>query len=156
MALVDFGVCDIRVGGSLVHQLDFLKTLPVNIRVFANNSTTWLGYKPIIGSWIRPEDLYKLDAIDICEFFYRDMAEQQALYRIYAENKEWPGELYMIVKDIDDQRIMNRMIPPEFQERRSNCAMRCQSGSQCHYCETVAHLANPELLRPIKEKMKDV
>jgi hypothetical protein len=48
------------------------------------------------------------------------------------------------------------MIPPEFQERRSNCHMRCQNGGHCHYCETITYLANPALLKPIKEKIENV
>lgn len=73
------------------------------------------------GAWFRPEDLYKIEAIDVCEFFHKDNRDEQALYRIYAENHEWPGELNLIIKDIEDKDILNRMLPPEFQEKRSNC-----------------------------------
>ena len=62
----------------------------------------------------------------------------------------------MSFDDIQDKTIANRMLPPEFQERRSNCRMRCQNGGYCHYCETVAYLANPALLKPIKEKIENV
>ena len=154
-AIIDIGVCAARITGELAHRLDYLDTLPIEIRVWANKSGTPFGYKPIIGGWFRPEDLNNLTAIDVCEFDPRDKKEEQALYRIYAENKEWSGELYMLVKDIEDQDIMNRMIPPEFQERRSNCGMRCQTGSHCHFCETITHLANLKLLKPIKEQLKD-
>ena len=94
--------------------------------------------------------------IDVCEFNVSTNREEQALYRIYAEQHEWPGELYMIVKDITNKDIFNRMIPPEFQERRSNCGMRCQVGGHCHFCDTITYLANPELLKPIKEKIENV
>jgi hypothetical protein len=47
------------------------------------------------------------------------------------------------------------MIPPEFQERRNNCGMRCMYGSPCKYCQTIAHLANPDIIKPIKERVEE-
>ena len=155
-ALINIGICSARITGQLTHMLDYLDTLPIEIRVCANNSGAPFNYEPIIGGWFRPEDLEKLTMIDVCEFESRDNKHEQALYRIYAEQHRWPGELYMLIKDIDDKEITNRMIPPEFQERRSNCGMRCQSGGHCHFCETITSLANPNLLKPLKEKIKNV
>lgn len=155
-AFIRLGICSARISGELAHNLDYLDTLPIEIRVWPNKTCAPFNYKPIIGGWFRPEDLVNIDAIDICEFDVDNIREEQALYRIYAENHEWPGELYMLVKDIQDKTIYNRMIPPEFQERRSNCRMRCQSGGHCHYCETLTYLANPDLLRPVKEKIDNV
>lgn len=150
------GVCAIRIAGELAHNLDFVNTFPVEVRVCPYKAYAPWNYKPIIGGWFRPEDLEKIEAIDVCEIINVDNRKGQALYRIYAENHEWPGELYMLVDDIQDKTIYNRMIPPEFQERRSNCRMRCQSGGHCHYCETLTYLANPDLLRPVKEKIDNV
>lgn len=150
------GVCAIRIAGELAHNLDFVNTFPVEVRVCPYKAYAPWNYKPIVGGWFRPEDLEKIEAIDVCEIINIDNRKGQALYRIYAENHEWPGELYMLVDDIQDKTIYNRMIPPEFQERRSNCRMRCQSGGHCHYCETLTYLANPNLLRPVKEKIDNV
>lgn len=156
-SLINLGVCAIYLGGQLSHQLDFVSTLPVEVRVWPNVSMAHSGYKPLIGSWFRPEDLYQIEAIDVCDLTRkRDNREEQALYRIYAEQHAWPGELNMLVKDIQNDKIVNRMIPPEFQERRSNCGQRCQSGGHCHFCETITYLANPDLLRPVKEQLKNV
>ena len=155
-AIINLGACAARVTGELAHRLDYLNTLPIEIRVWANRSGAPFGYNSLIGGWFRPEDLYKLEAIDVCEFAPRDNREEQALYRIYAEQHAWPGELNMLVKDIKDDSITNRMIPPEFQERRSNCGMRCQVGGHCHFCETITYLANPNLLKPIKDKLNNV
>lgn len=150
------GVCAIRIAGELAHNLDFVNTFPVEVRVCPYKAYAPWNYKPIIGGWFRPEDLEKIEAIDVCEIINVDNRKGQALYRIYAENHEWPGELYMLIDDIQDKTIYNRMIPPEFQERRNNCRMRCQSGGHCHYCETLTYLANPDLLRPVKEKINNV
>lgn len=151
-ALMNIGVCAIRITGELVHRLDLIQNWPVEIRIQPNRAGAPFNYKPEIGGWIRPEDLSNLDyAINICEFDVETRREEQALYRIYAEEHKWPGELYILIKDIKDQDVTNRMIPPEFQERRSTCGMRCQSGGHCRYCENVLKLANPNLLKQVKE-----
>ncbi len=155
-AVVNMGVCAARVTGELTHDLDYLKNLPIEIRVFANQPGAPFDYNPLIGGWFRPEDLYKLDAIDVCEFSTENIQQEQALYRIYAEQKEWPGRLDIIIKNLNNENIYNRMLPPDFQERRSNCSMRCQRGGYCRYCNTIVNLANPDLLRPIKEKLENV
>lgn len=150
-ALIDLGICAARITGELAHNIDYLDTLDIEIRVWPNKACNPFGYEPIVGGWFRPEDLWNITAIDVCEFDASSIREEQALYRIYAEQHAWPGELYMLVKDITDKTIVNRMIPPEFQERRSNCRMRCQSGGHCHFCKAITYLANPNLLRPVKE-----
>ena len=142
-ALIDFGVSAARISGILCHSLDYVNTLPIEIRVIANYSDSAFGYQKMRGAWFRPEDLYKIEAIDVCEFFHKDNRDEQALYRIYAENHEWPGELNLIIKDIEDKDILNRMLPPEFQEKRSNCHQRCQYGGHCHLCDRMTSLANP-------------
>ena len=149
------GVCAARITGVLAHQLDYLKELPIEIRSFVNESGTFLEYDPVIGGWFRPEDIDNLDAIDVCEFVFQTQREEQALYRIYAEQKEWAGELNLLVKEIKDDQILNRMIPPEFQKRRSNCGMRCQSGSHCHYCKAVTDFAKKEVLQPLKDRLEN-
>lgn len=102
-AVIDLGVCAARITGELAHKLDYLDTLPIEIRVWANRSGAPFNYNPIIGGWFRPEDLNDLTAIDVCEFDFDSRKEEQALYRIYAENKNWPGELYLLVKDIKNE-----------------------------------------------------
>ena len=154
-ALINQGVCAARITGELAHNLDFLNSLPIEIRVIANKSGAPFGYEPLLGGWFRPEDLYQLEAIDVCEFSFSNMREEQALYRIYAENHEWPGELNMLVKDIQNSEILNRVIPPQFQERRSNCKMRCQNGDGCHYCKTITFFTTMKTLTKIKEQIEN-
>lgn len=153
-ALIQKGICSARITGELAHNLNFLATLPIEIRVVANTSDAPFGYDPLVGGWFRPEDLYQLDAIDVCEFVSHDMREEQALYRIYAEQHEWPGELFMLVKDIQNQDILNRLIPPQFQERRSNCKMRCQNGDGCHFCRTMTYFTRLKTMKKIKEQLE--
>lgn len=156
-ALVNYGVCGARIGGQLGHQLDFVATLPIEIRVIANYAFNWLGYEPIYSSWFRPEDLTQLtDIIDVCEFSYEHREEGQALYRIYAEQKKWPGMLNMIIKQIDDGEILNEALPSDFQERRSNCGMRCQVDGNCRFCKNMFRLAKAEVIKRLRENNKNV
>ena len=150
-AVIELGVAAVRITGQLTHMLNYIETLPVEVRVCVNNSGAPFFYKPIIGGWFRPEDVNDLTAIDVCEFNAATNREEQALYRIYAEDKAWPGELYMLVKEIDNKEITNRMIPSSFQERRSNCGMRCLTGGHCNFCYTLTYLANPKLLEFVKD-----
>ena len=150
-ALIDLGVCAVRIAGQLAHQLNFLEEKTnIEIRAIVNNPNTFLNYRPLIGSWFRPEDIKNLPQIDVIEFDTRDNRQEQALYRIYVERKEWPGRLSEIINDIQDDDIMNRMIPPEFTERRANCRMSCMNGGSCHYCERVADIAKIEFIREVK------
>ena len=154
-ALVNLGVSDIYITGRLAHQLDYVDTLPVQIRVIPQHAQAPFGYKPLLGAWFRPEDIENLKMIDVCDFgFEENKRRVQALYRIYAEEHEWPGELYMLVPEIEDKEIMNRMLPPDFQEKRSNCRMRCQEGGYCHICENYAYLAHSDLLKGINNAVK--
>ena len=155
------GVNAIRITAPLTHQLNDILQIKssVKIRVFPNI----IGLKPfngcsgLTGGWFRPEDFYKLDnIIDVAEFSPDiPIRREQALYRIYAEQHEWAGEVDMIIDDFDIPKILNRMIPPEFQERRSNCRQKCLYSNSCHYCEIIKLLTNPDFMRPIKEKIKE-
>ena len=150
-AFINLGVCAARIAGQLAHQLDFLEEkTDIEIRAIVNSPNTILGYRPLTGSWYRPEDIKDLPQIDVIEFDARDNRQEQALYRIYVERKEWPGRLNEIINDIEDDDIMNRMIPPEFTERRANCRMSCMNGGSCHYCERVADVAKIEFIREVK------
>ena len=154
-ALINLGVSSLYITGELCHQLDYIKTLPVEIRIRINNSGAPFLYEPLIGGWFRPEDVKKLDMIDVCEFTAKTKENEQALYRIYAETQEWPGPLYLIIPDIEDKAILNRLIRQDFYERRSNCGMMCQYGSHCKYCYTITEMANPNFVHKVKQNKNE-
>lgn len=60
----------------------------------------------------------------------------------------------MLIKDIQNQDILNRLIPPQFQERRSNCKMRCQNGDSCHFCRTMTYFTRLKTMKKIKEQLE--
>lgn len=150
-ALIDMGVCAVRISGQLAHEMNFLETIDIEKRIIVNTSDSFLEYNPFVGSWFRPEDLKDLKALDVCEFQAENIYQEQALYRIYAERQEWPGRLSEIILDISDQDIMNRMLPPEFTKQRLNCRQACMNGGTCHYCEKIMSIAKMEYIKRAKD-----
>ena len=156
-ALMKFGVCEARVGAPLFFQTDVLRKYGLPIRITANVAHG--GYIPtsdgIIGAWIRPEDVERYEGvIETIEFADCDNSKEQALFRIYAEQHEWPGKVNMIITNIGNDIAYNRMLPKEFTERRLNCGQKCVSGSACRTCYHYFTLADPDLLRNYVEAVK--
>lgn len=107
----------------------------------------------VIGSWIRPEDLYLYEEfISAVEFEDCDIKKEQALFRIYAEQKAWAGDLGMIITNLDYPGV-NRMLPSSLTKRRMNCGQRCaMNRSTCRLCYRYLDLADPDKLRPYLRK----
>lgn len=149
-ALRDLGVCYVRAEGPLFFDLATVKTFGVPVRCVANVATEnyFVPHDGIPTAWIRPEDvdLYS-EYVDAIEFEDCDINKEQALYRIYAEQKEWPGELKTIISNLRFEGT-NRMIPPEFGERRLDCKQKCLTSRRCKICYTLMKLADPEKLAP--------
>lgn len=153
------GVKQVRIAPPLTHYLHCFETLPIEVRVTANEAWTipgkdWDGLK---GGWFRPEDLYQEEAIDICEFHSDgDDTRERALYRIYAEKHEWPGQLGLIIHNLGSINIVNRLIPDNLHMRRRACGQKCFTGSACHLCEQYAEIATEEFANKVKEIVKKV
>jgi hypothetical protein len=146
-------VCYVRVGAPLFFQQDLLKKFGIPVRVTPN--VAYHKYIPqkngINGTWIRPEDLEVYEpVVAACEFeAVRDNAHEQALFRIYRNQKAWPGDLDMIITNLDyPEKAVNRLIPPEFVQARLNCGQKCASFGACQLCYRYLFLADPERLRP--------
>ena len=156
-ALIAAGASQVRIGAPLFFQCDKLKNFDITKRICANVAHE--GYLPyvdgITGSWLRPEDVevYE-DTFDIIEFADCKEHKEEALYRIYAEQKHWPGPVNMIITNIDTEAY-NRMIPSEFAAARRTCGQRCKSGGACRICYRLLHLANPDLIREYQEAIKE-
>lgn len=145
------GACDIRIGNPLTHCFEQLQNQPVNIRVTLNSPNVIYPStnSEITAGWIRPEDidLYS-NFIDYAEFNDTDSHRLEALYRIYAERKEWPGEISKIIPEVTDNAL-NRLLPQDFGERRLNCRELCCINSQCHYCYRVIKMANQDFYKKV-------
>lgn len=156
-ALIAAGASEVRIGAPLFFECEKLKKFDISKRVCANIAHE--GYLPFVdgitGSWIRPEDVETYDDVfDIIEFADCKEHKEEALYRIYAEQKHWPGRVDMIITNINTEAY-NRMIPEDFAAVRRTCGQRCASGSGCRICHRMLHLANPDLIRQYKEEVLD-
>lgn len=144
------------LGPELFFNLPTVKDIGVPIRVVPNVATTsYLSTDSdgVHGLWVRPEDLEEYaNYIDAIEFVSSDLTQEQALYRIYIEDKAWPGELSDLIKNFH-YPALNRMIDPQLSRRRINCGQRCEKAKDaCHLCYLMCDLANKELMSNIKKK----
>lgn len=155
-ALKDLGVCYVRLDNELFFQLDKVKICGVPVRAVPNVAYIDGLRRPngILGTWIRPEDLEPIygEYIDAIEFEDADRQKEQALFRIYAEQKEWRGPLETIITNLNADGV-NRMIPHEFSRTRTTCSQRCLKGGSCHICERTLFLANPDLLSEYRDQV---
>jgi len=89
----------------------------------------------VCGPYIRPEDIDTY--AEFIEHFEFDadnsLQKEHTLYHVYAENKNWPGNLNLLLTylnmDVDNRGF--EVIPVEegdtkiFAHRRVNCGQRC-------------------------------
>ena len=109
----------------------------------------------ICGQWVRPEDsqLYS-SRVQCFEFDEVDLQQEATLLHIYKENKEWPGNLNLIIQRLNFN-VDNRAIPEELGERRMSCGQRCWSGSRCHLCVSAFKFAEQLRKEHYRRKQKD-
>ena len=153
--LKDAGVDQVILGAPLFFQMDKVRQVGLSVRAIANSAFlegTWSPIEGWCGTFIRPEDVTIYEPyVEIIQF-EGSITEEQALFRIYAEQHRWSGELAMMVKDLNSSAT-NRMLPPEFGEFRLNCRQRCmEPGGSCRLCENYFFLANPDLIRRVIEQ----
>ena len=154
--LLKYDVCALCIGPQFSHSLIYLPDIiPLNVELrhtlgrAISSELMDISFAPY-GYWVRPED------IDFYEQYYSTYeilghgSQAEAMYRIYAEQKSWSGDLTMIVKDMTINAT-NRMIPPDLAERRARCEMICLNNGMCNKCERLLKLANPDLLRDYKK-----
>ncbi len=154
-AAKNLGACYARLGEGLFFDMETVKLIGVPIRAVPNVAFIDGFPRPdgVCGTWIRPEDLdtYK-KYVDTIEFEDCKPTKEQALYRIYMEQKNWPGELEMIITNFNHLGL-NRLILPEVAEKRLTCKQRCQSRGTCRICYRAMDLANKEDLTEYAEAM---
>lgn len=154
-ALKEMGVRYIRLGVPLLFQMKDVKNINIPVRLVPNIAYNdgMIRNHSWDGGFVRPEDLhYYEDYVDIVEFEDCDIYKEEALFRIYAEQQEWPGDINMIITNIQETGILNRLLPPDFGSYRLNCQHRCQK-NECRLCSASFKLASMiEELKEYKEK----
>lgn len=102
----------------------------------------------VCGNWFRPEDVEAYSIyIDTIEFGSQPQKREQALFRIYAKEHEWPGDLGRIISDLNYVGV-NRMLNPEYTMKRMNCEMICSEG-KCSICYNLLDLATEKKVREL-------
>jgi hypothetical protein len=151
--LKDLGVSYVRISYPLTHQMAEVNRIGVPVRAVPNIAQFDTFASGVCGSFIRPEDLslYEENGVEVIEFEDADKRKEQALYRIYMEQGNWPGDIQYLITNLSAPAT-NRMIPPDFAKARLNCSQKCMSFSNCHLCQRYFDLANPTLLKPQMER----
>ena len=92
------------------------------------------GTHGVCGQWVRPEDTELYSTRVRCfEFDNVDLQQESTLLHIYKDNKEWPGNLALLISGLDFH-VDNRAIPEELGERRMTCGQRCWRTGTCQLC----------------------
>lgn len=126
--------------------------LAPNVAYYAENIPKENG---IVGSWIRPEDidLYE-ELIDTIEFENCDTRKEEALYRIYRDDKKWPTDLNILITNLN-YPIDNKYLPDSFGDMRLKCQQKCFKVSYCNFCNRAAVLStNKDFQKRLNEMEK--
>ena len=144
--LIELGVSDIYIVEELCFELDLCRPLAtaanVKLRTFANVAQAgWSNIPDMKKFFIRPEDVIQYEPyLDTLELITNEVRQEEVLYSVYAEDKQWYGPLKEIINDFTLD-IDNRFIVPRFAENRIRCGKKCLKGGSCELCETIEHLA---------------
>ena len=147
-------VCYVRVGAPLFFDVDLIAKYGIPVRHAPN--VAHFGYLPqadgVNGTWIRPEDLALYEPIiGAIEFLGVELSAERALFRIYTEQKKWPGELKMIITNLGHDGY-NRMLDSELTTARMHCRQKCAAKGSCQLCWRALRLADPEKIRNYAEE----
>ena len=143
--LKDLGVSYVYLTASIFFDMDAVKDIGVPVRLIPN--LCYDAYIPradgVCGQWVRPEDqdVYEEAGCETIEFI-NDLGaaeKEEALYRIYAQRKEWPGEMNMLFINFN-YPAENRMVPPNLALVRLNCKQLCQKTCRCQLCKRTLDL----------------
>lgn len=154
--LKELGVCYAYIGMPLFFDLPNVIKIGVPLRAVPN--VAYEAYIPrdsgICGQWIRPEDVEIYEKyIDVFEFHTEGLPQERALYRIYAEQKHWPGEMGDIITNFGESDCLNRLVYEDIAQIRISCKQKCQAGHPCDLCRKSVKFG--DLVRRYAEAKKE-
>ena len=162
-AYAELGPKYVIPAGDLFFNLPQVKAAGIPIRLQVNHPyvsdlvqfvNTELDYT-IVSEWVRPDDIDAYaEYVDTIEFVDVEHSKERALYRLYMQEKHWPGSIKMIIDNLKTDAT-NRMIEPEVFQHRINCGRKCLYGSPCRLCFRQFFLANYERIKNYKEEVID-
>lgn len=139
--LISIGVSDIYIVESLAFELNLLGPVAhasgVSIRVFANVcQASWIKDNTLKSFFIRPEDVSIYEPfVDVIEF-YGNQRIQEVMYKIYAKDGKWFGDLREIINGLEIELDSRHMLPA-FAEARVACGKKCLKGKSCRICDRI-------------------
>lgn len=130
------------LGFDLPRVSEYLKAKNIKVRTFANVcQSAWSTTPTSRTFFIRPEDVDLYSSyVDVIEFYYSRIDQQNILYKIYAKDKKWAGNLSEIIMGFKED-VDSRCFLPEFAEKRLSCCKKCQRGNSCTICDRTFSLA---------------
>ena len=147
--LLDLGVNEVLLDAPLYFDLQNVKNIcgDVEIRIQVNKCyNNYMKRKNgICGTYVRPEDVeIYAEYVSHMEFVTDSLETEHTLYKIYAQQKHWPGNLNLLLTGLG-LSVDNRGFeiipnvgddPKAFAHRRIKCGQKCQNKPySCHYCE---------------------
>lgn len=146
--LIGIGVSDVYIVEEMCFSLNKLGPIAhaanVSIRCFANIAqSAWDQERSIKSFFIRPEDIPLYESVvDVIEFYGDDQPIQEVMYKIYAHDKKWFGQLEQLILGLETS-VDNRTIPPAmFAKFRLDCGKKCARGESCSICERFVDVAS--------------
>jgi hypothetical protein len=117
----------IKIGPPLTFDLENISKI-TNIPLRMVPNVARLAYIPkteeshgIFGQWVRPEDIFLYDKyISTMEFEKVNMKQEELMLKVYKEDKEWPGNLNLLIKDLY-VNIHNKALPDSIGPQRITC-----------------------------------
>jgi hypothetical protein len=136
-AIAEMGPSYLLLGMPLCFQLERVNTftsIPIRLLVNDANMDSIPRENGICGFWVRPEDVPVYESyVSVFEFYSTSLREEAGYLKIYAEDRNWPGNLNLLIHNFK-VNVDNRGIPEDIGTIRLNCGQRCATGL-CHICE---------------------
>jgi hypothetical protein len=142
--IIDLGPSYLFLGAPLFFNLPEIKKYGIPIRAVPNicYDKYIIRRNGVCGTWIRPEDVETYEEyIDTLEFKETDLKREKELLRIYKDQKNWPGNLNLLLTNFNYD-VDNRAIPSTLITSRLSCKQRCQEGRSCNMCLNGMKVAN--------------
>lgn len=144
--MIELGVSDIYIVENLGFELDLLGPVAhaagVSIRVFGNIcQNSWAPRSGLKSFFIRPEDVpFYEPYVDVIEFFGVQKHEQEVMYKVYAIDKKWFGNLAEIIIGLN-MDLDSRCLVAAFAPSRISCGKKCLKGKPCNICDRILELS---------------
>ena len=142
-SVLEAGASEVLLNAPLYFDLPQVKKIVskynAEVRLIANKCcyNYLMRADGVCGTYVRPEDVGAYEPyVDTLEFAAEKPSEEAVLFEVYAIKKAWPGNLNLLLSNLNCQ-VDNRSIPEEFAAARIQCRQDCMRRNNCDFCNTV-------------------